>query len=347
MLQLVNLFHNKNNTMKFLDEAKIFIKAGDGGDGCLSFRREKFVEFGGPDGGFGGRGGSVYALAVSDANTLIDYRYQQHFKVKKGGNGSGQNRTGKASDDIILRVPTGTQIIDEDKVTEIIDLTEEGKLVLLAQGGNGGLGNAHFKTSITQAPRRTTDGMIGEEKWIWLKLKLIADIGLVGMPNAGKSTLISSITNAKAKVEDYAFTTLIPQLGIVKFSDKEIVIADIPGLIEGAHLGKGLGDKFLAHVERCSVILHMLDASAEDPILDYKTIRNEIKEYSEKLYNKQEVIVLNKSDIVDNETIKKLQQSLAATTQNKICVISAATKEGCFETISYASTFVSQKADAW
>ena len=332
--------------MKFLDEAKIYLKAGDGGDGCMSFRREKFVEFGGPDGGMGGRGGSIYAVAVSDANTLIDYRYQQHFKVPKGGNGSGQNRTGKSSDDMILRVPVGTQILDEDKVTEIADLTKEGQMVLLVEGGKGGLGNAHFKSSITQAPRRTTKGFEGEEHWIWLKLKLIADIGLVGMPNAGKSTFISAMTNAKAKIEDYPFSTVRPQLGMVRLDDKELVIADIPGIIEDAHLGKGLGDKVLAHVERCSVILHIIDASSEDPIDSYFKIRNEIELYDENLYKKPEIIVLNKADIVEKAILEKLKKKLSSETGKKVLAISAATKEGCSDVINFASTFI-YKQEEW
>lgn len=333
--------------MKFLDEAKIYIKAGDGGDGCLSFRREKFVEFGGPDGGFGGNGGSVYAVAVSNVNTLIDYRYQQHFKVKKGGNGAGQNRTGKSSDDIYLKVPVGTQILDDDKITEIADLRQENQVILLAEGGRGGLGNAHFRTSVNQSPRRTTKGTEGEERWLWLKLKLIADIGLVGMPNAGKSTLLSNTTNAKAKIEDYAFTTLIPQLGIVKFDDIEMVLADIPGIIEGAHLGKGLGDKFLAHIERCQVLLHLLDASSNDPVKSYDIIRYEIKKYNENLYQKPEIIVLNKADIVDHETLQNLTKSLSSKTKNKIHIISAATKSGCTDLMRYARLFVNKCKETW
>ncbi|MDR3031175.1 MAG: GTPase ObgE [Holosporales bacterium] len=332
--------------MKFLDEAKIYIKAGDGGDGCLSFRREKFIEFGGPDGGMGGNGGSVYAIAVNDINTLIDYRYRQHFKARKGNNGAGQNKTGKSSDDILLRVPVGTQILDEDKFTQIADLTEEGQIVLLAQGGKGGLGNISFKSSTNQAPRRTTTGSPGDEKWIWLKLKLIADIGLVGIPNAGKSAFISAVTNAKAKIEDYPFSTISPQLGMIKFDDKEIVIADIPGLIEDAHIGKGLGDKFLAHVERCSVILHIVDASQDDPILNYHTIRNELKLYDNTLYKKQEIIVLNKSDITDKDKMEKTKNHLEKKTKQKVFIISAITKNGCKDLINYAATFVN-KNNEW
>ena len=331
--------------MKFLDEAKIYLKAGNGGDGCLSFRREKFIEFGGPDGGAGGNGGSIYAIAVSDVNTLIDYRYQQHFKAKKGENGSGQNKTGRSADDIILKVPVGTQILDEDKFTEIADLTDEGQTVLLAKGGKGGLGNSYFKTSTNQAPRKFQPGAEGEERWVWLKLKLIADIGLVGLPNAGKSTFISATTNAKAKIENYPFSTLIPQLGMVRLGEKELVIADIPGLIEGAHLGKGLGDRFLAHVERCSVILHIVDASKDNPLQDYLTIRGELEKYNNTLYRKPEIIALNKSDLLENERIEKLKSEFAAETSSDVYVMSAATNQGCREVINRIATFVNKKEE--
>lgn len=326
--------------MKFLDEAKVYIKAGDGGDGCLSFRREKFVEFGGPDGGMGGNGGSVYALAVKNVNTLIDYRYQQHFKVKKGGNGEGQNKTGHSSEDIILKVPVGTQILDEDKVTEIADMTEEGQSVLLVEGGKGGLGNAHFKSSITQAPRRTTLGYPGEERWIWLKLKLIADIGLVGMPNAGKSSFIRTVTNAKAKVGNYPFTTLRPQLGVISFHDKEIVVADIPGIIEDAHMGKGLGDRFLAHIERCSVILHLVDVSADNPLENYKLIRNELDIYNNSMYMKPEIIVLNKCDLLQLSDIEKIVEKFRGNIKGEVHAISALNREACREVVNHAATFV-------
>lgn len=332
--------------MKFLDEAKIYLKAGDGGDGCLSFRREKFIEFGGPDGGAGGAGGSIYALAVKDVNTLIDYRYQQHFKAKKGGNGAGQNKTGKAADDIILRVPVGTQILDDDKFTEIADLTTEGQLVLLVQGGKGGLGNSYFKSSTNQAPRKFQYGAPGEERWVWLKLKLIADVGLVGLPNAGKSTFISAVTNAKAKAENYPFSTLVPLLGMIKFDDKEVVIADIPGLIEDAHLGKGLGDRFLAHVERCSVIIHMVDCSSDDPWHDYQVIRGELAKYDNTLYKKPEVVVLNKIDIVDPERIAEVRKIFSDNTDRDVFLISAATKQGCSELTNHLATFVN-KVDEW
>lgn len=332
--------------MKFLDEAKIYLKAGDGGDGCLSFRREKFIEFGGPDGGAGGNGGSIYALAVNNVNTLIDYRYQQHFKAKKGGNGAGQNKTGKAADDIILRVPVGTQILDDDKFSEIADLTKEGQKVLLVKGGKGGLGNSYFKSSKNQAPRRVQKGEIGEERWIWLKLKLIADIGLVGLPNAGKSTFISAVTNVKAKIEDYPFSTLTPQLGMIRFDNKEVVIADIPGLIEDAHLGKGLGDRFLAHVERCSVILHVIDAALEDPFGNYLIIRNELEKYNNLLYKTPEVIVLNKIDLISKDVINSLVKKFNKVAR-KIFFVSAATNEGCRDVVNYAAGFINKHNEEW
>lgn len=332
--------------MKFLDEAKIYLKAGDGGDGCLSFRREKFIEFGGPDGGAGGNGGSIYAVAVRDVNTLIDYRYQQHFKAKKGGNGSGQNKTGRAAEDIILKVPVGTQILDDDKFTEIADLTEEGQIILLAQGGRGGLGNSYFKSSTNQAPRKFQTGAPGEEKWIWLKLKLIADIGLVGLPNAGKSTFISAVTNAKAKIDDYPFSTLTPQLGMIRFDDKEVIIADIPGLIEDAHLGKGLGDRFLAHVERCSVILHLVDVSREDPLNDYQTIRGELEKYDNTLYKKPEVVALNKVDLADGDYISEMQKLFEDRLNRKVFTISASTQQGCRDLVNYIASFI-DKREEW
>lgn len=329
--------------MKFLDEAKIYLKAGDGGDGCLSFRREKFIEFGGPDGGAGGNGGSIYALAVKNVNTLIDYRYQQHFKAKKGGNGAGQNKTGKAADDIILKVPVGTQILDDDKFTEIADLTQEGQKILLVKGGKGGLGNYYFKSSTNQAPRKIQKGELGEERWIWLKLKLIADIGLVGLPNAGKSSFISAVTNLKAKVKDYPFSTLTPQLGIIKFDDKEVVIADIPGLIEDAHLGKGLGDRFLAHVERCSVIFHIIDISSEDPYKNYLIIRNELEKYNNTLYKKPEIIILNKVDLVSDDVIENVKKQF----KDKVFLTSAIINKGCKEPVNYSLSFINKPVEVW
>jgi GTP-binding protein len=283
--------------MKFLDEAKVFIKSGDGGDGVIAFRRERFIEFGGPDGGNGGRGGHVYAEAVDGLNTLIDYRYAQHFKARKGGNGAGSDRTGAGADDVIMKVPVGTQILDEDRETLIADLDEPGKRFMLAQGGDGGFGNANFKSSTNRAPRRADKGWPGEEKWVWLRLKLIADAGLVGLPNAGKSTLLAASSAARPKIADYPFTTLHPQLGVVRLNaTEEFVLADIPGLIEGASEGAGLGTRFLGHVERCRVLLHLIDGSQPDPAGAYHMIRNELAEYGGGLDEKPEIVVLNKLD---------------------------------------------------
>jgi len=283
--------------MKFLDEAKVYVKGGDGGDGVVAFRRERFIEYGGPDGGNGGRGGHVYARAVDGLNTLIDYRYAQHFKARKGGNGAGADRTGAASDDVILKVPVGTQILAEDRETLVADLDEPGKETLLARGGDGGFGNANFKTSTNRAPRRADKGYPGEERWLWLRLKLIADVGLVGLPNAGKSTMLAAVSAARPKIADYPFTTLHPQLGVVRLShSEEFIIADIPGLIEGASEGAGLGTRFLGHVERCAVLLHLIDGSQADPVSAWRTIRNELEEYGGGLADRPEILVLNKVD---------------------------------------------------
>ena len=291
--------------MKFLDQAKITVKAGDGGNGCCSFRREKFIEFGGPNGGDGGNGGSVILEAVNGLNTLIDYRYIQHFKAQRGENGKGSNKTGASGDDLILKVPVGTQVYAEDKKTLLYDLVTEGEKIKIATGGKGGLGNTRFKSSTNQAPRKTTNGSLGEEFEIWLELKIIADIGLVGFPNSGKSSFLSLTTRAKPKIADYPFTTLNPNLGVLSIDEKEIVVADIPGLIEGAHQGVGLGDKFLKHIERCSSILHLIDAN-EDNLFDrYKIIRNELEKYSPELINKREIVALNKLDLLEDEEIKK------------------------------------------
>lgn len=298
--------------MKFLDQVKIYILAGTGGNGCLSFRREKFIEYGGPDGGNGGRGGHVIVEAVDNLNTLIDYRYQQHFRAETGHHGSGRNKTGADGKDMILKVPVGTQIIDEDKETVIADLTEPGQQFLLARGGDGGFGNAHFKSSMNQAPRRTIPGWEGKEAWVWLRLKLIADAGLVGLPNAGKSTFLASITRAKPKIADYPFTTLAPQLGVVYNRDEEFVLADLPGLIENAHLGAGLGHRFLGHVERCGVVIHLIDGTVEDVVESYQTIRHELAEYGFGIAEKAEVIGLNKCDALNKEEIKEKLAALAA-----------------------------------
>lgn len=289
--------------MKFLDQAKITIKAGDGGNGCCSFRREKFIEFGGPNGGDGGHGGSVILLAVNSLNTLIDFRFMQHFKAARGENGKGNNKTGASGKDLILKVPVGTQIYAEDKKTLIFDLTKDGEQIQIANGGKGGLGNTRFKSSTNQAPRKTTNGSKGEEFEIWLELKIIADIGLVGFPNSGKSSFLSVTTRAKPKIADYPFTTINPNLGVLNIDNKEIVIADIPGLIRGAHRGVGLGDKFLKHIERCNSILHLIDINEDKLFNRYNIIREELKKYSPKLINKREIVVFNKIDLLDQNQI--------------------------------------------
>ncbi|ACB94068.1 GTPase ObgE [Beijerinckia indica] len=319
--------------MKFLDQARIYIRSGDGGAGCLSFRHEKFIEFGGPDGGDGGRGGDVVALCVEGLNTLIDYRYQQHFKAKTGTHGMGKNRAGARGADCILKVPAGTQIFDEDGETLIADLTEIGQSVCLARGGNGGFGNAHFKTSTNQAPRRANPGQEGEEMTLWLRLKLIADAGLVGLPNAGKSTFLSTVSAARPKIADYPFTTLHPQLGVVAYGDREFVLADIPGLIEGAHEGVGLGDRFLGHVERCRVLLHLVDAGCEHAGKAYKTIRKELAAYGNGLDEKPEIVALSKIDTVDAETLKNQMARLKRAAKRTPLKLSAATHTNLTETL--------------
>jgi len=285
--------------MKFLDQAKIFVKAGDGGSGSSSFRREKYVEFGGPDGGDGGNGGSVILVAESNLNTLIDFRFQQHFKAQRGQNGMGKKKTGRAGKDLILKVPTGTQIFEEDNNTLIADLKTENQKIVIAKGGEGGLGNVRFKSSTNRAPRKKTDGSKGENYWIWLQLKVIADIGIIGMPNAGKSSLLSVLTKAKPKIADYPFTTINPNLGVAIYSNKELTIADIPGLIEGAHEGIGLGDKFLRHIERCKILIHLIDISNKNILENYLKIRNELSKYSKNLIKKKEIIVFNKIDSIN------------------------------------------------
>lgn len=314
--------------MKFLDEAKIYIRSGDGGAGCLSFRREKNVPYGGPDGGDGGKGGDIIAEARTDLNTLIDYRYAQHFKAKKGGHGEGSLRYGANSDDIILAVPVGTQIFEEDKETLIADLTRPGQQVLLAKGGKGGLGNTHFKSSINRAPRRITEGEPGEERTIWLRLKLISDAGLLGLPNAGKSSFLARTSRAKPKIADYPFTTLHPQLGVIYTGGHEFVLADIPGLIEGAHEGVGLGTKFLGHIERCGVLLHLIDGTQEDVAGAYRTVRGEVEAYGEALAGKQEIVALNKIDAMTPDEIKKKKTKLKKAAGSEPFAISAVTGEG-------------------
>src|SRR5271165_2753841 len=291
--------------MKFLDEAKVYIRSGDGGNGCVSFRREKFIEFGGPNGGDGGKGGDVIAQAVDGLNTLIDYRYQQHFKAKNGGGGMGKDRHGANGADVVLKVPAGTQIYDEDGETLLTDLLRVGERAVLARGGNGGFGNAHFKTSTNRAPRHANPGHPGEELTIRLRLKLIADAGIIGLPNAGKSTLLATVSAAKPKIADYPFTTLHPQLGVVGIDGREFVLADIPGLIEGAHLGAGLGDRFLGHVERCRVLLHLVDGTGDDVGDAYKTVRAELDAYGHGLIDKPEVVALNKADALAPEQLKR------------------------------------------
>ncbi|ESR25322.1 GTPase ObgE [Lutibaculum baratangense] len=320
--------------MKFLDQAKVYVKAGDGGNGCVSFRREKFVEFGGPNGGDGGRGGDVVVECVDGLNTLIDFRYQQHFKAKRGEHGKGSNRTGANGADIVLKVPVGTQILDEDQEEILADLTEVGQRVTIARGGNGGFGNARFKSSITQAPRRANPGLEGDERWIWLRLKLIADAGLVGLPNAGKSTFLATVTAAKPKIADYPFTTLHPNLGVVRLDDREFVLADIPGLIEGAHEGVGIGDRFLGHVERCGVLLHLVSAVEEDVAHAYEVVRGELDAYGAGLEEKPEIVALSQCDTADEEAIAEKRQALAEACGQDVLLVSAATGRGVREALS-------------
>jgi GTP-binding protein len=314
--------------MKFLDEAKIFLKSGDGGPGCISFRREKFIEYGGPNGGDGGRGGDVIVEAIENLNTLIDYRYQQHFKAGRGHHGMGSNRTGSNGGDVILKVPVGTQIYYDDKQTLLADFDKPGQRLVLLKGGIGGRGNTHFKSSVNQAPRRADTGMPGEELWVWLRLKLIADVGLVGLPNAGKSTFLSVTSRARPKIADYPFTTLHPQLGVVYVDNHEFVLADLPGLIEGAHEGVGLGTRFLGHVERCKVILHLVDSTLEDPVQAYKTIRAELENYGHGLADKEEIIAFNKIDALTEEEIQAKKSALETALEKPIYFLSSVSGTG-------------------
>ena len=316
--------------MKFLDLCKVYVRSGKGGNGCVSFRREKFIEFGGPDGGDGGKGGSVYIEAVSDLNTLIDFRYQQHFFAKDGQQGMGKQRTGATGNDIVLKVPVGTEILDENQEEILDDLLEVGQKICLIEGGNGGWGNLRFKSSTNRAPRRANQGQGRIEKTIWLKLKLIADVGLVGLPNAGKSTFLSVNSNAKPKIADYPFTTLIPQLGIVEVDGHEIVMADIPGLISGAHLGKGLGIQFLGHIERCQALIHIIDGNSENIIEDYKTIKNEVKKYEKLLDSKPTLVAISKADAVSD---KKMEYNIEALKEYEpiLFVISSISRKGIKE----------------
>lgn len=327
--------------MKFLDQAKIYLKSGNGGPGCLSFRREKYIEYGGPDGGNGGKGGDIIFEAANNLNTLIDYRYQQHYFAKNGQGGAGRNRTGADGEDMVLRVPVGTQILAEDKETVLLDMTEVGQRVVFLKGGDGGFGNLYFKSSTNQAPRKIIPGWPGEEREIWLRLKLIADAGLIGLPNAGKSTFLASCTQAKPKIADYPFTTLSPNLGVVRIGDRgskkhsgvDFVLADIPGLIEGAHEGQGLGDRFLGHVERTKVLLHLVDGTAEDVVANYKTIRGELKAYGHGLTRRSEIIALNKCDALTPAEIKKKVVALKKASRKEVHVISAVARKGVDEVL--------------
>ena len=308
--------------MKFLDQVKIYIKAGNGGDGSPSFRREKFIEFGGPDGGDGGKGGSVILRSEQNLNTLIDYRYQQHHKAERGENGSGQNRTGKSGKDLVLIVPVGTQVFEEDNKTLIYDFIKTGEEFIVASGGKGGLGNTRFKSSTNRAPRKYTKGIVGENFTVWLQLKTIADIGIIGMPNAGKSSLLSVITNANPKIANYQFTTINPNLGVASYDDKEFTIADIPGLVEGAHKGTGLGIQFLKHIERCKSLLHMIDITNSDIKKDYNQIKKELKKYNSKLVKKKELVVLNKIDLIDKKEVKKILEEFSKSTKSEVITLS-------------------------
>jgi GTP-binding protein len=321
--------------MKFLDEAKIYCRSGDGGDGVVAFRREKFLEFGGPDGGNGGRGGDVVFEAVANLNTLIDFRYTQHFRAKKGGNGAGGNRTGADAPDLVIKVPVGTQILDDDRVTLLADLDAPGKRIVLLRGGDGGFGNAHYKSSTNRAPRRADKGWPGQERWVWLRLKLIADAGLIGLPNAGKSTFLAAVSAARPKIADYPFTTLAPQLGVVRLSaTQEFVLADIPGLIEGAHAGTGLGDRFLGHVERCKVLLHLIDGAAGDVVRAWRTVRAELAAYGAGLAEKPEIIALNKADAMTPREAATRRAALARASGKDVLLLSAATGAGVPEALN-------------
>ncbi|HXQ51490.1 MAG TPA: GTPase ObgE [Stellaceae bacterium] len=308
--------------MKFLDHAKIYLRSGDGGAGSVSFRREKFIEFGGPDGGDGGRGGDVVVEAAANLNTLIDYRYRQHFRAAKGHHGMGANRSGGDGAPVVLRLPVGTEILAEDNETVLLDLTRAGERHVLLKGGDGGFGNAHYKSSVNQAPRRAGPGWPGEERWVWLQLKLIADAGLVGLPNAGKSTLLAAVSRAKPKIADYPFTTLRPQLGVVRVHDEEFVLADLPGLIEGASEGAGLGHRFLAHVERCAVILHLVDATEDDVVGAWRTIRRELASYGHGLDAKPEIVALSKSDAVDAKDLAAKRAKLRRASKRAVVTLS-------------------------
>ena len=327
--------------MKFLDQVKIYIKAGNGGDGSPSFRREKFIEYGGPDGGDGGKGGSVILKAERNLNTLIDFRYQQHHKAKRGENGAGQNRTGKSGEDLILKVPLGTQVFEEDNKTLIYDFTKISEEFIAAAGGQGGLGDTRFKSSTNRAPRKFTKGTQGEEFTIWLQLKTIADIGIIGLPNAGKSSLLASVTNANPKIANYQFTTLNPNLGAASYDNKEITIADIPGLVEGAHKGTGLGIQFLKHIERCKSLLHLIDITSEDLKKSYQQVKNELKKYSNKLTKKKELIVLNKIDLIDEKEVNHIIKDFKKNTKSEVIAVSTFNKSSVSKIKSKLLNYVS------
>lgn len=329
--------------MKFLDEAKIYLKAGNGGDGACSFRREKFIEFGGPNGGNGGKGADIIFEAVANLNTLIDFRYQQHFKAQRGENGGSRSCTGASADDMIIKVPVGTQIVADDGVSVLADLTEEGQTFVAARGGMGGRGNESYKSSTNQAPRQADKGELGEELWVWLRLKIIADVGLLGLPNAGKSTFLSVVSRARPKIADYPFTTLYPHLGVAKVDEHEVLIADIPGLIEGASDGAGLGTRFLKHVERCKVLIHLIDGTAEDVVVPYKTIRKELKKYSPALAEKPEVIGLNKIDALSPEEVEEKLKQLKKASKKSVFAVSGISKQGLTEMLRAAYQYIQKE----
>jgi len=331
--------------MHFLDQAKIFLRSGAGGPGAVSFRREKFIEYGGPDGGNGGKGGDIVFEAVAGLNTLIDFRYTQHFRAPRGQGGSGSNRTGAGGDDLVIKVPVGTQILSEDKEHVLADFTKVGQRQVFLKGGDGGRGNASYKTSTNRAPRQHGTGWPSEEMWVWLRLKLLADIGLVGLPNAGKSTFINAVSNAKAKVGDYPFTTIRPQLGVASHHGRELVVADIPGLIEGAADGAGIGDRFLGHIERCRVLLHLVDASGDDPVGAYETVCGELEAYGAGLDKKAQVVALNKIDAVDPKQVTKLRKKLEKASEAEVMLLSGASGEGLDAVLDHLFALVEPAAD--
>ena len=327
--------------MKFLDQVKIFVKAGEGGSGSASMRREKFVEFGGPNGGDGGKGASIILKAERNLNTLIDYRYTQHFKAERGQNGMNKNKSGRGGKDLFLKVPIGTQVLEEDNKTLLFDFKNEKEEFVIANGGKGGLGNTNFKSSTNRAPRKFTKGTLGEEFWIWLQLKTIADIGIVGLPNAGKSSLLAAITNANPKIANYKFTTLNPNLGVATYDNKEITIADIPGLIEGAHTGVGLGIKFLKHIERCKTLLHMIDITEENLENSYNQIKKELASYSKELLNKKEIIVLNKTDLLEKKIVEKIIKNFSKNKKSEVVALSTVEKDSISKIKSKLLSYVS------